>query len=69
MFDDLDWEELAPTIALWIIFVILMQFFFNYFNSATKGDAMDFGTFKRILIAVLMFPVTYFIVNYWSNKD
>lgn len=69
MFDDLDWDELAPVFALWVIFTILMQFFFNYYNSATKDVSMDFGIFKRILVAVLMFPITYFIVNYWNNKD
>lgn len=65
MFEDLELEGIAPTIIVYIVVAIMMWYIFGYW----ENQGLTIGWIKKIIFMIVLAPLSYFIVNYYKNKE
>ncbi len=63
MFDE--FENAIPTLIIGLISIGFMFWVFNFW--AGKGFDVSWGT--RIVVFIVMIPLSYVIINHFANKD
>jgi len=62
-------ENLEWVLTLYILALIIMFYIFKYWISISPPEMKNIFISYGIITALIGLPVSYFIVNYYANKE